>query len=279
MNCFGINLWNWISRLEEVEISLIRKVSALGFTAVELPMTMASIDKMDQIMDAIKEEDLAVSFCLSMPMERDISSDDEATRNRAIQYLNDCLDTGGKYGVTTLSGAFYGGGGKRHFLPEQDKQREWDYAVRGIKKIAERAKKQGIFLGLEPLNRYRTSIVNTIDQGLRMVDDIGMNNVGILFDTYQANIEETDMLQALEKVLQREKLIHFHASANNRGAPGTGHILWESLAFLLKQYEYAGHITMETFYPKGPDPSFYQLAENQDVLAQTGIKNMKRIFS
>ena len=279
MNCYGINLWNWISRLEETDVPLIRKVSAFGFTAVELPMTSASFDKMDEVMEAAKEENLALTFCLCMPMERDISGDDEAARARAIQYFNDCLDTAGKYGVTTLSGAFYGGVGKRHFLPEQDKQREWDYAVQGIRIMAEKAKERAVFLGMEPLNRYRTSIVNTVNQAFKMIDDAGVDNVGILFDTYQANIEETDVPQALEKILQQGKLTHFHASANNRGAPGTGHIPWESLAALLKRYSYTGHITMETFCSKGPDPSFYPLAETQDLLAQTGIKNLKRIFS
>ena len=76
-----------------------------------------------------------------------------------------------------------------------------------------------------------------------------------------------DMLQALEKVLQAKKLNHFHACANNRGAPGQGILPWEKILDLLRQYGYTGHITMETFVLGGLDSSWVQVHEEPDALA------------
>jgi D-psicose/D-tagatose/L-ribulose 3-epimerase len=279
MNPLGINLWNWIPRLEDAEPSLIRRIAALGFTAVELPLTGSPGANFAELMKAAEAEKLEVSFCAAMPPERDMSSDDAGTRKKALAYLEDCFRAGEQYGVRLISGALYGSTGKRHFLSGGDKKREWDYAVGGIRRAAKAAGEAGMTLGIEPINRYRTSMVNTVEQALSLLEDINMDNLGILFDTFQANIEETCMVTALEETLKRGRLVHFHASENNRGAPGTGHIPWQSLAAILKQYNYSGHITMESFCPQAPDPSFYPLAETQDILAKTGIENMRRIFS
>jgi D-psicose/D-tagatose/L-ribulose 3-epimerase len=251
----------------------------MGFTAVELPMTESHTPNFSGLMEAAAEENLEVTFCASLPVKRDMSGDDEGARKNALVYLEECFRAGEKYGVRLISGALYGSAGKRRFLSGEDKKREWDYAVEGIRGAAKAAKERGMILGIEPLNRYRTSMINTAGQALRLAADVNMDNVGILFDTFQANIEETAMVQALEDVLKQGKLVHFHASENNRGAPGTGHNPWKDLAALLRKYHYAGHITMESFCPQGPDPSFYPLAETQDLLAETGIENMKRIFS
>ena len=134
-------------------------------------------------------------------------------------------------------------------------------------------------LAVEAVNRYRTSVVNTTAQALAMVRDINSPHVGILFDTYQSCIEDEDVCAALESVLRAGKLLHFHACANHRGAPGTGHLPWERLLGLLRDYGYQGHITMETFCPGGLDPSWYPLAESQDALAEQGLSYLHRWFA
>ena len=92
-------------------------------------------------------------------------------------------------------------------------------AVDGLRELARRAEHYGVVLSVEPLNRYRTSVANTAGQVLRMVEEVDAPNVGVHFDTYHALLEERDLCAALEQVLQAGKVNHFHACANNRGAP------------------------------------------------------------
>ena len=82
----------------------------------------------------------------------------------------------------------------------------------------------------------------------------------------------------MEQVLQAGKVNHFHACANNRGAPGQGVIPWEDLLGLLVRYGYGGHITMETFALGGLDSSWVQVHSEPDELAREGLFYLQAFF-
>ena len=170
-----------------------------------------------------------------------------------MQYLTDCLQTGAALGAVVLAGPLYAGGGKRHTLPPAEAAREWELAVTGLQELARRAKECGICLALEPLNRYRTSVINTVEQLLPMLDAIGCDNVGIHYDTYHACLEEANLLASLETALKSGRVTHFHACANNRGAPGDGIVPWDAVMRLLQQYglRQAYHDTGKPFRTPG----------------------------
>ena len=276
MNPLGINLWNWRTGLDEGCVGLPTKVAALGFTAVELPMSTPTLP--DGLAEEIRSTGLAVSLCAAMGPGRDLSNFDPAVRAATMDYLTACLKAGSQVGATVFAGPLYAGGGKRHWLSDSDQAREWELAVTGLQEAARRAREYGIALSLEPLSRYRTSVCNTAGQVLRLIEDIGAENVGLHFDTYQAALEEKDLLAALEAALAAGKVNHFHACANNRGAPGQGLIPWEQMLGLLQRYRYAGHITMETFALGGLDSSWVQVHEEPDTLAAIGLAYLNDYF-
>ncbi|QAT51204.1 sugar phosphate isomerase/epimerase [Caproiciproducens sp. NJN-50] len=277
MNCFGINLWNWVNGLGRECSRLPEKIARMGFTAIELPMTQPGLDL--ELKQEIEATGLETSLCAALGPGRDLSNFDAAVRASTMEYLTGCLLTAESLGCHIFAGPLYAGGGKRHRLPPGEAVREWELAVAGLKELARRAKEHGVRLALEPLNRYRTSVVNTAAQGLKLVKDIGEENVGIHFDTFHAGIEENDLPGAIESVLKAGKMYHFHACANNRGAPGQGFFPWTEIFGLLKDYGYEGHITMETFAPGGLDSGWVQLGEGPDQLAEFGIAYLKKVFS
>ena len=220
MNKLGINLWNWALGLSDACCGLPTKAAKMGFTALELPMTQPTISP--TLRDEVRASGLEVSLCAAMGAGRDLSSFDADVRTSTMQYLTDCLQTGATLGAVVLAGPLYAGGGKRHTLPPAEAAREWELAVTGLQELSRRAEECGIRLALEPLNRYRTSVINTVEQLLPMLEDIGCDNVGIHYDTYHACLEEADLLASLETALKSGRVTHFHACANNRGAPGDG---------------------------------------------------------
>lgn len=271
MNRIGINLWNWTPAVSTESLPLVDTVAALGFTAIEFPMTEAVIPDVASFRRAVDRNRLAVSLCAALTAGRDLSHFDPAVRRQTAVYLKTCIDTGYQLGAGVFAGPFYAGGGKCHLLNDEDQKREWDYAVAGIRDLAGYAAESGIRLAIEPIHRYRTSVVNTVRQAIQLVQDVNRTGVSIHFDTYHANIEETSVTGALESVLQADLLGHFHACENNRGAPGTGHLPWNDIFDLLNQYQYQQHVTMETFCREAMDRCWYPLAESQDVLAATGL--------
>ncbi len=279
MNRFGINLWNWSNNPEENIFELISKASAIGFTAVEIPMHEGTLKYTSEIRRMLEDNGLEVTLCACMLKGRDVSNFDEKIRDNTQVYFRECIETAAEIGAKAFVGPLYAGGGKCHLLSPVKKKEEWELAVSGIKNAASLASKHGISLCVEPLHRYRTSVVNTAKQATKLVSDIDMPNVKIHYDTFHANIEENDVCDALEDILKAKMLGHFHACANNRGAPGTGHLPWKKIFSLIKRYEYEGHITMETFCTGGFDALWSPLAESPDELAKTGIINLQKYIS
>lgn len=276
MNCLGINLWNWVPGLSDACLGLPTRAARMGFTAVELPMTQTDLSP--ALAQEIRDTGLAVSLCAALGAGRDLSSFDAEVRRSTLDYLTDCLQTGQRLGATVLAGPLYAGGGKRHALPPDERRREWELAVTGLRELARRADACGMTLALEPLCRYRTSVVNTVDQALQMIRDIDCPNVGLHYDTFHACLEEADLLASLRTALRSGKVFHFHACANNRGAPGQGIVPWNDVLNLLVQERYRGHITMETFAPGGLDASWVQVHPEPDEVARSGIAFLRSFF-
>ncbi len=73
-------------------------------------------------------------------------------------------------------------------------------------------------VGLEAVNRYETNLLNTGAQALRFIDDVGEPNVFVHLDTFHMNIEEANVVAAIE--LCRERIGYFHVNENHRGYLG-----------------------------------------------------------
>ena len=139
----------------------------------------------------------------------------------------------------------------------------------------------GVTIALETLNRFETDLINTCEQCLRLVSDIGLNSVGIHLDTFHMNIEEKSIYAAIK--LAGAKLAHVHACENDRGAPGSGHVDWPGLAKGLREINYTGAAVIESFTPTcqaiaAATCIWRPLAVSQDALAADGLKFLRNLL-
>jgi sugar phosphate isomerase/epimerase len=128
---------------------------------------------------------------------------------------------------------------------------EWSWAVEGLKYVADHARKCGIRIALEPLNRFETNFLNRHDQALTLAEHVG-DDVGVCLDAFHINIEESDPLQAIRNT--GSKLFDFHIADTNRRAPGEGHWDWPSLLQTLVDVGYDGMLTTEFVVPMDRSP-------------------------
>lgn len=137
-------------------------------------------------------------------------------------------------------------GGVRGVLQGSDQERRGQYgrAVESVRRYAEYAQPLGVSLAVEPINRYETNYLNTIQQSLDFVDEVGLANVGILADTFHMNIEEVDLAGSLRSA--GERLLHTQFVDSNRLAAGSGHIDFEGLAEVLRQVGFQGYLSTES---------------------------------
>jgi D-psicose/D-tagatose/L-ribulose 3-epimerase len=162
-----------------------------------------------------------------------------------LRYITALLDQMETLDCHTLVGPIYSETGRADAVPAPEYRKQWRVVVRNLKTLARAAEKRGSQICLEPLNRYETDFINTCDQAVQMVEDVGSPALKIHLDTFHMNIEEKDLGAAIR--LAGAHLGHFHACGSDRGTPGNDHTDWRSIAAALKAVRYRGDVTIESF--------------------------------
>ena len=97
-----------------------------------------------------------------------------------------------------------------------------DWVTDALAECCAEAAQSGVRIALEPINRYETTLVNNVAEGLALIDRVGADNLGLLFDTFHANIEEPSIEESL--LAAGGRLFHVHVADSNRWYPGAGHL-------------------------------------------------------
>jgi D-psicose/D-tagatose/L-ribulose 3-epimerase len=279
----GVNAWIWTSPFttsDNESLALLDKAKQMGFDTFEFGLEdVAHVDPA-KLKERAKATGLRLVICGAFGPDRDLTHDDSSVRDNSLNYITQALALCQKSGCPTLAGPMYSAVGKRRHVSPEQKKKEWDLAVKGLKEAARRAKDQGVRLAIEPLNRFETDLVNTSEQCERLVNDIGADNVGFHLDSFHMNIEEKNSYEAIKRAGKR--LFHFHACENDRGAPGSGkNIDWEGIGKGLKEVGYEGDAVIESFTPKTKSIAaaaaiWRQLAPTQDALAKDGLEFLRK---
>ncbi len=144
-----------------------------------------------------------------------------------------------------LIGPVYSAVGRADAVPAAEYKKQWRDVVKNLKVLCKYAAKNKKKVCLEPLNRFETDFINTCDQGLKMLKDVGSPALKLHLDTFHMNIEEKDQGAAIRKA--GKHLGHFHACGSDRGTPGNDHIDWKPIARALKAVKYNGDVVIESF--------------------------------
>ncbi len=156
---------------------------------------------------------------------------------------------------------------------------EWKWAVECYQSLGPVLERHGVTVALEPLNRFETYFLNTAADAVALCDAIGHPNVGILFDTFHANIEEKDIGRAYRAVAKHLK--HVHTCENDRGIPGSGHVEWNDVFAALREAKYDGWLTIESFgFALGELSAaasiWRDIEPSPELIAWEGVKFLKR---
>lgn len=278
---FGASTFIWVSPFGDDSLDLFQKVGEMGFDTLEVCVESPETINVEHILTAAKTAGVDVIICGAFGPTRDISSTDAAVREEGLNYIKTCIDIAFQVGSKLVSGPMYAAVGKTNLLTPDEKQKQWDFAVKNMKEAALYAQQFGVKLAFEPLNRFETDMINTVAQGLDLIGQIDMENVGMLIDTFHMNIEEKNIADAIR--LAGDRVFNFHACANDRGTPGEDHINWKEVKQALQDIQYDGHVVIEAFNSNITEIAkavalWRPLASSPDALASNGIKFLKELF-
>jgi len=265
----GIHAYAWCSEWNNEQLDLIDRAQNLGMDFIELPLML--LDKFDATAVGERIKSLGFNACTSTVLlgDTDITSDDPAIRASGVEFLKNCVKATYEIGATNFSGVIY----SKHIrqLDSRPTEREYIWSADCLRKVADYAKDLGIIIGLEPVNRYETFLVNTCEQALMLKDMINRDNIKIHLDTYHMNIEEKSFYEAT--LLAGDNLMHYHLCENDRGIPGTGLVDWDDIFKALAEINYTGYAALESFVDCTDNMDTWvwrQLAKDGDTLVTEG---------
>jgi len=280
---FGVNTFVWVSPCTTTAVrDLAPNVKSMGFDILEISIENPDLIDINVVREILKENQLEGIVCGAFGPNRNICSSDPEIRENAQKYVLWLIDAAAQLASETVCGPMYSSVGKDHIEDPIERQKEWQRAVSGIKEMAEAAQKKGVKLALEPLNRFETDMINVVSQGLRFIDETGMENVGLHLDSFHMHLEEKDSADAIRKA--GKKIFHFHACENDRGIPGTGQVRWNEIAKALKDINYQGPVVIESFTDQVKEIAravciWREIAPSQDAIAVQGLKFLKSLLA
>lgn len=278
----GANLWIWDSPVTtEVICHRAVFVAAMGFDAIELPLESVGDWSGEDVRAVLEETGLQAGVCAAMGPGRDLTTRDVATTVATQTYLKACFEQAAKIGASVVAGPIYSPTGQTGAISASRRDEKISVLTENLAPVLDFADEHGVRIAIEPLNRFETSLFNTVEQTLELIDRVGNPSLGLLLDTFHMNIEERNIGDAIR--LAGNRLFHFHACGNDRGAPGNDTIDWDVVRNALDDTGYAGTVTIESFTSANKTIAtaasiWRPLAKTQDDLARDGIAFLRDLF-
>ena len=240
---FGANAFIWTNSFGPKHFDLLPRLKDAGFDGIEIAVIAPASMALSAIRKELERAGLQCTTCSIIPKGLSLTSADADLRRKARAHVEDCLKATAELGGRLICGPLYSPVG--YFSGVRRTADEWSRAVESWREIAPIAAQVRVDVAIEPLNRFETYFLNTVEDGARFCDEIGSASVGMLVDTFHANIEEKSIGPALRKAGKHLK--HIHSCENDRGTPGTGNVNWPEFFSTVKSIHYDGWLVIESF--------------------------------
>lgn len=270
----GVNTWVWTSPLTDASLDrLAPRIAAMGFGAVELPLESVgdwSPHRARDLLDSLGLQGVVIGAMAPGRSLLERAGNVAATQ----QYLAVCIEAARVLGSPVVAGPFYAPTGVTWRMSGAEREDAAAQLRRNLAPLAERAAAAGVTIAIEPLNRYETSVINTVDQALEVFGPLLDSGVALALDTYHLNIEEkrpTDAIRAAGAAIA-----HVQVCGSDRGAVGDDHTDWPAMLAALDDAGYEGVLGVESFTGDNATIAvaasvWRPLAPSQDALAERSL--------
>jgi D-psicose/D-tagatose/L-ribulose 3-epimerase len=275
----GVSSLLWTEHFAADDVALFEKVKTVGFDVFEICVADPFDFPVKQVRKAALDAGIGLTTISVALDDRNPVSPEPAVRAKAVEFLKKMVDINIGIGSKIIGGPNYAAWG--YITGTSRTPDEWKWAADTIRQAAEYAKQQGdLVIALEPINRFETYFLNIAEDTVNFAAEVGLDNVGVHLDTFHMIREETGIAEAVKTC--GEKLLYVHVCENNRGIPGTGLIPWSEFFTALKDIDYKGIVSIESF-----DPNFEEInrncaiwrkfADSGEQLATEGLKNLSAV--
>jgi D-psicose/D-tagatose/L-ribulose 3-epimerase len=276
---FSINTVLFVSPFTNKDTKLFKKFKQWGFDAVELLVEdPAHIDPAFVKRELDRNGLACGSLAAAINPERDLRGSASSQRN-GIKYLCELIDQAVTLDARLIGGPIYSYVGRAKPYTNKERKNHWQAVVKNLNAVTRHAATRGKLVCFEPLNRFETDFINTVEQGLKLIEAVNNPVLKLHLDTFHTNIEEKHQGEALLRAGRH--LGHIHACGADRGTPGNDHIDWKSIAAALKAIKYDGDVALESVTLDVPRIArtaaiWRRMEPTRDEIASKGLKFLKR---
>lgn len=277
----GVNTWVWASPLSDESLAdLARKAASMGFEAIELPVESPGDWSPERAADVLQQHSLTPYVVGAMGAGRNLVAASDSSISATQQYLEHCISAAGVLGASVVAGPFYAQTGRTWRMSAGERAATVAELRQSLAPVIEAAQAAGVTLAIEPLNRYETSLINTVEQALDALEPLLGPGLGLALDSYHLNIEEKRPFDAIR--LAGDHLAHVQVCGNDRGAVGDDHIDWPAFLDALDDVGYSGPLNLESFTADNDTIAtaasvWRPLAASQDALAELSLAYLTQL--
>lgn len=239
----GMNMLLWTNHVTEEHYPIIDTLKETGYDGIELFLGEGDVAHYSKLGRHFSNIGMGVTAVASLAPEENIASPDARFRAAGLDKLKWSIDVAEAASVEVICGPFHST--FAYFTRQPPTQDERKRSAVQLLKAAEYAQKANIILTPEAVNRFECYLYNTMADLKTLVEAVDHPNLGAMFDTHHAHIEEKSQAEALKTIAPVLK--HVHISENDRGTPGSGQVHWNSVFETLKDIDYDGWLTIEAF--------------------------------
>lgn len=275
----GINTFLFTSPFTDRSTKLFAQFARWGFDCVEI-----AVEQPQHITPAHVKCELAKHglrpglICGCFPPDRDLRGTKVQQQN-AVDYVCRLVDLTVLLGSSGVAGPLYSAVGRTEAVAPKERRKQWATVVKHLRHLCHYAEARGKKIYVEPLNRFETDFLNTVEQGLELIEAVGSPALQLHLDTFHMNIEEKSQAAAIRKA--GKHLGHFHACGSDRGTPGGDHTDWKGITAALKAVGYDGDVVIESFTQDvkviaRAAAIWRQIEPNREDIAVKGLKFLRR---
>lgn len=277
----GINTFLFTSPFTNRSTRLFPQFRAWGFDGVEIAVENPTDIDPAFIRRELDRHGLAcTAVCACFPPVRDLRGT-PAQQRAALRYVTALIGCAEILGTNVIAGPLYSATGRAEAASPAQRHQHWR-TVRGhLQTLCARAAAAGKIICAEPLNRFETDFLNTVDQSLALIAEVKSPALKLLLDTFHMNIEEKDLPTTIRRA--GPHIGHFHASGSDRGTPGNDHLDWRGIARALRAVKYPGALVIESFTPDvkviaRAAAIWRNIEPSRETIARDGLAFLRRHF-
>lgn len=274
----GLNTFLLSPGFSNKDIPLLQTFKDYGAEVIELAIVDPEGLDLNLLRSGLYEAGLENPvICGAFGPGRDLRGNPAEVEN-STQYIKDLIRIAHQLDSDSVCGPFYSAGGRADSYSADEREQQQDQIAKNLKPLCTIADNNGVTLCMEPLNRFETDCINTIEQALELIERVDHRALKIHMDTFHMHIEESDSAAAIRHAGQH--IGHVHVSASHRGVLGEDQVHWESVFSALADINYDGEICIETFSPDMAGVAkatsiWRKLYDSPEQFAKNGIRFVK----